>query len=120
VLCDRYADSTLAYQGGGRGLDAALLAAWNHAATGGLVPELTLLFDVASETGLKRRHRAAGDTNRLDREAPEFHARVRERYLQLAAADPGRWVVLDASLVEDELEARVWEAVGPRVSAARR
>jgi dTMP kinase len=120
VLCDRYADSTLAYQGGGRGLDPGLLAAWNHAATGGLVPELTLLFDVAHETGLSRRHRASGDTNRLDREVPEFHARVRERYLQLAAAEPRRWVVLDAALPEVELEARVWEAVGPRVSLSRR
>ena len=115
VLCDRYADSTLAYQGGGRGLDHALLAGWNAAATGGLVPELTLLFDVAPETGLSRRHGAAGETNRLDRESTEFHARVRARYLQLAAAEPGRWVVLDASLPEVELEARVWEAVGPRV-----
>ena len=115
VLCDRYADSTLAYQGGGRGLDHALLAGWNAAATGGLVPELTLLFDVAPETGLLRRKGAAGETNRLDRESTEFHARVRARYLQLAAAEPGRWIVLDASLPEVELEARVWEAVGPRV-----
>jgi dTMP kinase len=120
VLCDRYDDSTLAYQGGGRGLDAGMLAAWNRAATGGLVPDLTLLFDVVPETGLDRRLRAAGDPNRLDREPADFHARVRERYLQLAAAEPGRWVVLDASLAQDELEALVWEAVGPRVAALRR
>jgi dTMP kinase len=119
VLCDRYGDSTLAYQGGGRGLDAAMLAGWNRAATGGLVPDLTLLFDVAPDLGLERRHAAAGATNRLDREPAEFHARVRARYLELAAAEPSRWVVLDASVSTDELEARVWEAVGPRLAHAR-
>ncbi len=120
VLCDRYEDSTLAYQGGGRGLDASMLAGWNRIATGGLVPDLTLLFDLVPVTGLTRRKRAKGDTNRLDREPPEFHARVRERYLEIAAAAPERWVVLDAALPEEELEARVWEAVGPRVTSARR
>jgi dTMP kinase len=120
VLCDRYDDSTLAYQGGGRGLDPAMLAEWNRVATGGLVPDLTLLFDVAPSTGLKRRKRAGADTNRLDREPPEFHARVRQRYLEIAAAAPQRWTVLDASLPEDELEARVWEAVGPRLTSVRR
>ena len=119
VLCDRYADSTLAYQGGGRGLDTAMLDAWNRAATGGLVPNLTLLFDLAPEAGLGRRKRASGDTNRLDRESKEFHSRVRVRYLQMAAAEPGRWVVLDASLAEDELEARVWESVGSLLGARR-
>ncbi len=120
VLCDRYADSTLAYQGGGRGLDAAMLASWNASATGGLVPALTLLFDVPAETGLGRRQRASAETNRLDREPTEFHERVRARYLELAAAEPERWIVLDATLAEDELEAQVWEVVGPRVAALRR
>ena len=120
VLCDRYADSTLAYQGGGRGLDAGMLAGWNRAATGGLVPARTLLFDVPPEMGLSRRHRAAGETNRLDREAAAFHARVRQRYLELAAAEPERWVVIDAALPEDELESRVWEALAPLLGVARR
>ncbi len=119
VLCDRYADSTLAYQGGGRGIDAALLAGWNRAATGEVVPDLTLLFDVPPDTGLDRRAHAVGATNRLDRESRDFHARVRARYLELAAAEPARWRVLDALLPPDELEARVWELVAPRAGLRR-
>jgi dTMP kinase len=115
VLCDRYGDSTLAYQGAGRGLDARMLADWNRAATGNLVPDLTLLFDLAPEAGLERRQRAAGATNRLDREPTEFHARVRARYLELAAAQPARWIVLDALRSAAELEAQVWRIVAPRL-----
>ena len=115
VLCDRYDDSTLAYQGAGRGLDLEMLRAWNRAATGGLTPDLTLLFDLEPEAGLARRVAAAGATNRLDREPPEFHARVRERYLALARSERARFVVLDASLPPEALEARVWEAVEPRL-----
>ena len=118
VLCDRYDDSTLAYQGGGRGLDTGLLATLNRAATGGLKPGLTLLYDLAPEVGLARRRGAAGDTNRLDREPPEFHARVRERYLALAAAEPARWVVLDGTAIPDELERLGWEALQRRLVAA--
>ena len=118
VLCDRYADSTLAYQGAGRGLDRGLLESWNAAVTGGLRPNLTLLFDLDPSTGLERRGRAAGATNRLDRESREFHERVRSAYLELAAADPARWVVLDARLAENELEARVWSAVQAPLAAA--
>jgi dTMP kinase len=119
VLCDRYADSTLAYQGAGRGLDSEMLAAWNRAATGNLVPDLTLLFDVPPEAGLERRQRAAGATNRLDREPADFHARVRARFLELAAADPARWTVIDALQSPDELESRVWEIVAPRLGLRR-
>lgn len=119
VLCDRYGDSTLAYQGGGRGLDHAMLAGWNREATGGLVPALTLLFDLPVATGLERRHTAAGAANRLDREPAEFHERVRARYLELATAEPERWRVLDAAVGADELESRVWEAVGPRLPRVR-
>ncbi len=115
VLCDRYGDSTLAYQGGGRGLDAAQLAQWNRAATGGLVPDLTLLFDVTPELGLARRAKAAGTANRLDLEPAEFHARVRQRYLDLARAEPKRFVVLDAARGADALEAEVWAAVQSRL-----
>jgi dTMP kinase len=116
VLCDRYDDSTLAYQGGGRGLDDAMLRALNRAATGGLVPDLTLLFDLDPAAGLSRREAAEGATNRLDREPPEFHARVRERYLELARHAPGRWVILPAGRPAEELAALVWEAVAPRFS----
>ena len=120
VVCDRYADSTLAYQGAGRGLDSGMLAAWNHAATRGLVPDLTLLFDLDHGAGLVRRRGAPGETNRLDREPEAFHARVRARFLELAAAEPRRFRVLDASVSPDALEARVWECVQAHLSAVAR
>lgn len=115
VLCDRYDDSTLAYQGAGRGLAPELLAILNRAATGGLTPHLTLLYDVDPAVGLGRRH-AGGDTNRLDREAPEFHARVRERFLELAVAEPKRFVVLDGSMTPDALEDAGWAAIEERLA----
>jgi dTMP kinase len=115
VLCDRFDDSTLAYQGAGRGLDGALLRELNRAATGGLTPGLTLLFDLHPTTGLARRAGATGAPNRLDREPPDFHARVRERFLELAAADPARFIVLDASGSPEALDTQVWEAVQPRL-----
>jgi dTMP kinase len=115
VLCDRYDDSTLAYQGGGRGLDDVTLRALNRAATGGLVPALTLLFDLDPVLGLERRTRAPGPTNRLDREPLEFHVRVRRRYLELAAAEPGRWRVIDASADPDGLETALWAEIEPRL-----
>ena len=117
VLCDRYGDSTLAYQGAGRGLDPSMLAAWNRAATGGLVPDLTLLFDVPPQLGLARRGRAAGAPNRLDLESEAFHTRVRECYLEMARAEPARFLVLDAAQSPEALEARVWAAVSARLPA---
>lgn len=118
VLCDRYADSTLAYQGGGRGLDASLLETLNRAATGGLRPDLTLLFDLDPERGLKRRA-GGGPTNRLDHESLEFHRRVRARYLELARSEPERIVVLDAAAPEGDLEEEIWRAVSSRLVPAR-
>ncbi len=120
VLCDRFADSTLAYQGGGRGLDLELLAAMNRVATGGREPDLTLLFDVDPAVGLARRARAAPRTNRIDREPESFHVRVREHFLTLARAHPARWVVLDAGLDPDALERVVAAAVEPRLAASGR
>ena len=119
VLCDRYDDSTLAYQGAGRGLDAGLLRSLNLAATGGLAPDLTFLFDVDPRVGLARRAGAAGALNRLDREPEEFHARVRARFLELAAAEPDRFAVLDGALAPDRLEKLVWEALEPRLPRLR-
>lgn len=118
VLCDRYTDSTLAYQGAGRGLESATLVSWNRAATGGLTPDLTLLFDVTPELGLARRARAAGTANRLDREPEAFHDRVRARYLELAELEPERFVVLDAALSPEQLETAVWAAVSLRLAPA--
>ncbi len=117
VLCDRFDDSTLAYQGGGRGLDHATLAAFNRFATGGLKPDLTFLMDLEPGQGLKRRA-GSGDANRLDREPEPFHRRVRQRFLELAAAEPGRFVVLDASRPPAELEVRIRDAFETRAGAA--
>jgi dTMP kinase len=95
VVCDRYADSTLAYQGYGLGLDLDALRAITRFATGGLVPDLTMYVDVPVEVGLARRHR--GETNRLDHKALEYHARVRAGYLEMIAREPARWVVIDGA-----------------------
>jgi dTMP kinase len=106
VLCDRYADSTLAYQGYGHQQDLDEVRALVRYATGGLVPDLTLLLDVDVETGLRRgsqRHSQGGEWNRLDAYQLEFHQRVREGYLELARQEPSRWVIVDA--------AQPWEKV---------
>jgi dTMP kinase len=95
VLCDRYADSTLAYQGYGRGLDLDTLRAITAFATGGLVPHLTVYLDIAIEDGLRRK--SAQEWNRLEDQTLTFHRRVRQGYLEMAAAEPERWLVLDAA-----------------------
>lgn len=95
VLCDRFSDSTLAYQGYGRGLDLKLLRTLDRVATQGLTPDLTLLFDVPVPTGLARRRRHEGAANRIDLEARRFHERVRRGFLELAARYPRRIRVLD-------------------------
>jgi dTMP kinase len=97
VLCDRYADSTLAYQGYGHQTDLEELTRIVAFATGGLKPDLTVLMDVDIETGLKRRSSDEENWNRLDAKEIEFHRRVREGYCQMAAAEPERWVAVDAS-----------------------
>jgi len=95
VLCDRYADSTLAYQGYGHQQNLEEVRALIHYATGGLVPDLTILLDVDVEVGLKRKTKS-DEWNRLDAYALEFHQRVRAGYLEMAKQEPGRWVVVDA------------------------
>jgi dTMP kinase len=117
VLCDRYADSTLAYQGAGRGLDLKMLREWNRIATGGLVPALTLLFDLDPEVGLSRREDAAGVPNRLDRESLAFHARVRAQFLELARVEPGRFIVIDASRAPERIEAEAWAALSTSLAS---
>ncbi len=114
VLCDRYADSTLAYQGYGRGLDVDALRQITAFATGGLAPDLTVLLDVTPEVGLARRRRAGRsgeEWNRLDDEELEFYERVRAGYLALAEAEPGRWRVVDATGSPDRVTEEVWRLV---------
>ncbi len=102
ILCDRYADSTYAYQGYGRGLPLDWLKAITGFATGGLHPDLTLYLDLPPEVGLERKRAGQEEMNRMDREAMDFHRRVRAGYLEMAAAEPKRWRVIAA---DDSIEA---------------
>jgi len=111
VLCDRFADATTAYQGGGRGLDIALVAELNTIATGGLTPDLTLLLDFPVEIGLSRaRQRNQQEVGhaegRFELETLAFHHRVRSAYLALAAREP-RFRIIDASGTEQQVAGRV-------------
>jgi dTMP kinase len=110
VITDRYVDSSLAYQGTGRGLRAAEIAQLNSWATGGRVPDLTILLDMPPEAGLGRRARSA---DRLEAEPPEFHRRVRTGFLALAHAEPARYLVVDATRpvgeVSQEIKDRIRE-----------
>ncbi len=107
VLCDRFAESTLAYQGYGRGLDLALLNRLNDLATGGLKPDLIILLDLEVGRGLQRKR----GRDRFEREALSFHERVRRGYLELATAGGDRWQVIDASLPPDEVRQAIWRRV---------
>jgi dTMP kinase len=109
VLCDRYTDSTLAYQGYGRGLPADLLARVNAFATGGLVPDRTILLDLPPAEGLARQR--AEEQNRLDRERMPFHERVREGFLAVAREEPERLLVIDAARPVEAVATDVQRAV---------
>jgi len=97
VLCDRYTDSTLAYQGGGRGFDIKLLEIMNRLASDGLKPDITLLFDLPVEAGLKRALGRGKGKDRMEKEKLEFHRRVRKVFLNIAQRDKKRVLILDAS-----------------------
>ena len=109
VLCDRYTDATLAYQGFGRLLDLDRLRALNDWATGSLKPDKTLLFDIEEETGLRRARGRGGEELRFEAEDLRFYRRVREGYLALAAAEPKRFVIIDANGSTEEVAQRVAE-----------
>ncbi len=119
VLCDRYADSTLAYQGFGRVIDLDRLRVLNEWATDALVPHVTLLFDLPEETGLTRaRSRnavATEDEGRFEAEDLRFHRRVREGYLAMAVAEPRRFAVIDGEGTVDEVFARMMAALPPEL-----
>ncbi len=115
VLLDRYADSTLAYQGYGHGNDLKLIGEILRFATDGLMPDLTVLLDIDSETGLKRRKQGGGEWNRLDAYKLELHRRVREGYIAMAAAEPERWVTIDASPSPDVVQSCLQKVVLERI-----
>ncbi len=116
VLSDRYADATVAYQGAGRGFEPALISEVVALATGGLQPELTLLFDLpvaASRARARRRSDDGEPGDRLDLEDAGFHTRVRDAYLEIARAEPARVRIIDANHSIEETHARVLEIVTP-------
>jgi dTMP kinase len=115
VVCDRYADSTMAYQGYGRGLDLIALREITKLATGGLTPDLTLYIDIQPEQGLQRRLSGGDEWNRLDQEALDFHHRVRSGYLELIAMAPERWVTVDGSPSVAEVHQAVRSVVDERM-----
>jgi dTMP kinase len=104
VLCDRYLDSSLAYQGGARGLGRGPVEEVNRLATGGLLPDLVVLLDLDPADGLRRRQ---GDRDRIEAQDLDFHRRVREAFRALAAADPNRFAVVDGAAPVREVAARV-------------
>jgi dTMP kinase len=110
VLCDRYADSTLVYQGYGRGLDIALIRRLNALATNDLTPDLTVLIDLPVEDALAR----ANAPNRFEAEKRAFHTRIREGYLEVARAEPHRYFVLDGRQPLDSLKEALERAVRVR------
>jgi dTMP kinase len=109
VICDRYADSTTAYQGYGRRLDLNSVKAANALGTQGLIPNLTILMDIPVEIGLSRNQEKKPD--RFETENLSFHKRVREGYLKLAKAEPKRWLVIDATKNKDEIAGIIWQRV---------
>lgn len=119
VLCDRFSDSTLAYQGYGRGLDVAMLRELNRLATGGLEPDLTLLFDVPVSTGLMRRRKFAVEQNRMDRESQDFYEKVRRGFLALAAREPERIKQIDGLPHPETVAVAVQSAVRAFLTKAR-
>ena len=110
VLCDRYGDSTLAYQGYGHGLDLDALRNMLAFATDGLKPDLTVYLDIDVEAGLQRKRRV-DEWNRLDAYEISFHQRVRAGYHQLIALEPERWAMVDAALPKDEVQSQIRKVV---------
>lgn len=116
VLCDRFADSTLAYQGYGRGLDHGVIAQLHALTTGGFVPDLTLILDLPPEVGMARtRNRRGGGEDRYERMDLDFHRRLRQGFLDIARREPERCVVVDASQPLEVVAAAVRDAVTQRL-----
>ncbi len=117
VVCSRFADATVAYQGAGRGLDEKLVRGLNRVAARGLTPDLTVLIDLPVRTGLLRARAARkpqsapGEWDRIEAESLRFHRRVRQGYLDLARANPRRFVVLDGRLAPQTLHRRILGAI---------
>jgi dTMP kinase len=112
VVCDRYVDSTTAYQGYGRGVEMEVIHQIGNIATQGIYPDLVILLDIPVEAGLSRKKTIK---DRFEQEELSFHQRVRQGYLQMAAEEPERWLVVDAALPKEKVAEIVWEKVSPLV-----
>ena len=112
VLCDRYADSSIAYQGHGRGLDIGEIVQLNTYATGGLIPDLTVLLDLDPAVGLARQR----ERSVMEDQALPFHQRIRAGFLRLAEGASGRWLVLDSARPPEAVHEDIWAAVSVRLS----
>jgi dTMP kinase len=118
VLCDRYADSTLAYQGYGHGQALEPLRRLGEYATGGLLPDLTIYLDIDVREGLLRKQAGeAEEWNRMEEKALAFHQTVRQGYLELAAAEPTRWLVVNAAQSIDAVHAAILARVQTQLAA---
>ena len=115
VVCDRFADSTRAYQGAGGGAPADLIESLEAHVLGAIRPDLTLIFDLPVEAGLARAAGRAGAETRFEAKGLEFHRRLREAFLAIARAELERCVVIDAAAAEDAVSAAVWAAVAGRL-----
>ena len=115
VICDRFADSTRAYQGGAGGVPDGLISALEAHVLEDVRPDLTLVFDLPAQIGLERAHARAGAEMRFESKGQAFHERLREAFLAIAAADRKRCAVIDAARGIDDVEAAVWEAVDERL-----
>ncbi len=117
VVCDRFGDSTAAYQGYGRGVDLDVIDRLNAIAAEGPRPDLTVLLDLPVEEGLARTG-ASGRVDRFGREEPSFHERVRAGYLELAAREPERWLVVDARQPPEAVTEAIWRRLRPLLEGA--
>ena len=115
VLCDRFADSTRAYQGAGGAVDAAVIAQLERAVVGEMRPDLTLIFDLPVAEGLRRALSRNGGEERFEAKGEAFHERLRAAYLDIARSEPDRCVVIDAAASLDTVEAAIATAVAPRL-----
>jgi dTMP kinase len=114
VICDRFADSTMAYQGYGRGLNLETIEEINDLATNDTKPDLTILLDIPAPKGLDRKKARSKD--RFEAEDIPFHRKVRDGYLQMAATEPQRWLVIDGTLPRSQIGKIVWDRVSPLLS----
>ena len=117
VICDRFSDSTIAYQGYGRGLNLETIEEINNLATEGIKPQLTILLDIPARKGLSRKGSRSSD--RFEAENIIFHRKVRDGYLTLAAEELERWLVIDGTLPRAEISKIVWDRVSSLLQAAK-